>query len=106
VWARAQEAAARDWGPAGAIHDLGTAQAIFARCYPTILAAWQARRELLELEILDLEDALQQEGVRLVYQPCPAQLSRAPAKASDAHNPFADDGGAAGARPRDRHRLA
>ncbi len=74
VWARAQEAAARDWGPAGAIHDLGTAEAIFQRCYPTILEAWQMRRELLAMEILDLVDRLEDQSVVLTYQPCPAQL--------------------------------
>jgi len=74
VWARAQEAAARDWGPAGAIHDLGTAEAIFQRCYPAILQAWQMRRELLAMEILDLVDGLESQSVVLTYQPCPAQL--------------------------------
>ena len=74
VWARAQEAAARDWGPAGAIHDLGTAEAIFQRCYPAILQAWQMRRELLAMEILDLVDRLEDQSVVLTYQPCPAQI--------------------------------
>jgi len=75
VWARAQEAAARDWGPAGAIHDLGTAEAIFQRCYPAILQAWQMQRELLATEILDLADRLTTQSVVISYQPCPSDLT-------------------------------
>lgn len=74
VWARATEAASRDWGPAGAIHDLGTANAIFQRCYPVILRGWQMQRELLAMELLDLADEVEIGGMVLTYEPNPAEL--------------------------------
>lgn len=75
VMARAREAASRDWGPAGALHDLSTAEAIFDRCYPVILRAWQAKREMLAMEVNDLLDLLESETLLLIYSPYEVNVS-------------------------------
>lgn len=74
VWNRAQEAANRGLGQAGWVHDLGSAQAIFDRCYPVILRAWRAKREQLELELQYLYDRIATERCTLQYDPVPAAL--------------------------------
>ncbi|MCX7599780.1 MAG: hypothetical protein N2512_13065 [Armatimonadetes bacterium] len=68
VRARAVEAATRGEGE-GRVHDAGVAEAIYNRCFPVILRAWRARREVLATEFFDLLDFLSQTGVVLVCQP-------------------------------------
>lgn len=68
VMARATEAATRQSGE-GQVHDAGIAEAIYNRCFPVILRAWRARREMLATEFFDLIDALSESGLVLVCQP-------------------------------------
>lgn len=68
VMARAAEAATRESGE-GQVHDAGIAEAIYNRCFPVILRAWRARREMLATEFFDLVDALSESGLILTCQP-------------------------------------
>lgn len=70
VRARAAEAATRESNE-GRAHDAGVAEAIFNRCFPVILRAWLARREMLAAEFFDLMEALAENPLVLVCQPSP-----------------------------------
>ncbi len=76
VLARAQQAAARGFGDANGRHDLGTADAIFARCYPVILAAWRDKRDALQVEFTRLYEELEAGAVLLTYDPNPAPVPK------------------------------
>lgn len=77
VQARAAEAATRENGE-GRTHDAGVAEAIFKRCFPVILRAWLARREMLAAEFFDLVEALAENPLLLVCQPgCVVELDNA-----------------------------
>lgn len=79
VMARATIASARGFG--GATSNTGRAdsrlaEVIFARCYPVILNAWRAKREMLFLEYADICDALARRRLTVIATPSTARWKR------------------------------
>ena len=80
VFALAQRAASRNAGAATGAADLHVANAIMDRCFPVILRAWRAKREMLASEYLDLAKTLRTYGPVLFSSPNPAVRDRATGK--------------------------
>jgi len=74
VRSRAKEAANREGGEALSKGDLKTAEAIFARCYPTILKAWQAKRDQYRREYIRLVNSIRNARCVMAYDPNPAKM--------------------------------
>lgn len=75
VYAKAMLAASRSIdGAVTGTTDQKVGEAIFNRCYPVILQAWQARRDQLAVEFAQLADELVHTPVLLEYKPNPAEF--------------------------------
>lgn len=77
VRTRSMQASQRGFqGAVSAGTDKSVADGIYARCYPQILRAWQARREQLRMEYLDLADSLRAAVYPLAVSPSSAKLTK------------------------------
>jgi len=77
VRTRSMQAAQRGFqGVVSASTDKTVAEGIHARCFPQILRAWQARREQLRMEYLDLADGLRSTVYPLIATPSSGQLKK------------------------------
>jgi len=74
VRSRAEEAASREGGKALSKGDRKTADAIFARCWPTILKAWQAKRDVYRREYIRLVNSIRNARCVMTYDPNPAKM--------------------------------
>ncbi len=75
VHARAMQASQRGFqGTVSAGTDKSVADGIYSRCFPQILRAWQARREQLRMEYLDLADSLRTAVYPLVVTPSSGKI--------------------------------
>lgn len=82
VMARATEASARELGIETKAVDESIARAKFDKCYPVILAIWNARRDRLVNEYLTLRDELANAPVLLSYAPLPLGIDPKTGKAT------------------------
>lgn len=74
---RADQASKRGFqGSTSTATDKSVADGIYTRCYPPILRAWQARREQLRMEYLDLADSLRTAVYPLVVTPSSGKLKK------------------------------
>ncbi len=82
VMARATEASARELGIETKAVDEAIARAKFDKCYPVILAIWNARRDRLVNEYLALRDELANAPMLLSYSPLPLGIDPKTGKAT------------------------
>lgn len=74
---RSMQASQRGFqGTVSAGTDKAVAEAIYERCFPPILRAWQTRREQLRMEYLDLADSLRTAVYPLTVSPSAGKLKK------------------------------